>query len=145
MKTVFSPRNWKIAETRVTALLLHPDFIYRRTSLYAEEQSIINYFLDIGPQILRNAHNLHATNLSNQSEKSAACDDDAPKSMILIDKLIEMERQGLIEYPRLIDQIHTFIVAVSGGDRRRANEVGPANNECILCDFSFHRAPTPVR
>lgn len=99
----------------MTSLLLHPDFIFRFTSLSAEQTKTLDYLSNIGHRILKNAHNIRATNLSNQSEQSATCDDTASsKSMILIDKLLEMERRGLIDHPRIIDQLNTFIVAVSG-------------------------------
>lgn len=103
-------RLWEIAEKRMTSLLLHSDFIFRFTKLHAEQVNVIEDISNIGRRILNYAHNIRVTHLSNQSEQS-----DASKSMIFIDKLLEMEQQGLIDRPRMIDQLKTFIVAVSGG------------------------------
>lgn len=107
-------RLWEIAEKRMTSLLLHSDFIFRFTKLHAEQVNVIEDISNIGRRILNYAHNIRVTHLSNQSEQIDACVASS-KSMILIDKLLEMEQQGLIDRPRMIDQLKTFIVAVSGG------------------------------
>lgn len=112
----FICRLWKISVTRVSSLLLHPNIIYRFTKLHAEETKIIDYFLEIGPSVLRNAQS-NITRCqrepSEHCEKMTACNENGSTSMILIDKLLEMERQGIISRERLIDQINTFLVAVS--------------------------------
>lgn len=64
--------------------------------------------------MLKNANSLRATDLSNnQHGKSNSRDEASSKSMLLIDKLIEMEQQGLIDRERTCDQINTFVAAVS--------------------------------
>lgn len=105
-------RLWEISEKRVTTLFLHPNFIFRCTRLYAEQKKILDYLMNTGPKIHKNAKTICATDQSNDCEKMAVCNATGSKSMILIDKLMEMERQGLIDHSRLIDQIHTFAVAV---------------------------------
>lgn len=38
---------------------------------------------------------------------------DGTKPMILIDKLLDLEERGLMDRQRVLDQINTFVVAVS--------------------------------
>lgn len=79
---------------------MHPPFIYRFTNLYAEEKKMYAF-------------------LSKHTSKLLARDNgaDAKATTIdknqLIDKLMEMEKQNLMDPKRVLEQINTFIVAVS--------------------------------
>lgn len=96
----------------MTALILHSEFLYRRTHLYVEQQKIISYFVDITRQVKANAQLYRDTELSNR-KNGDGLDSDESKPMILIDKLLEMEHEGTIDEELFIDHIYTFIVAVN--------------------------------
>lgn len=125
-------RLGEISITRGSSLLLHPSFIYRFTSLYAEEKEILDDLGTLAPKVISNALQKRKTDLNNGMDQD--CGDSKP--MILIDKLLSLKEKGLMDRQRIHDQINTFVVAVSG-------------EELIFfsakCDFRFlHRAPTLV-
>lgn len=102
-------RLWQIATARGSEFYLHSPFIYRFTDMYAEEKKICNFLFQYGPRLVQHTIEMHATEISNESP-----DAKDSKSLILIDKLMEMEEQKMIDRKRLLEQINTFIVAVSG-------------------------------
>lgn len=114
-----------------SSIILHPTFIYRLTSLYAEEKKIGEYLFSIGPNVIAYTHAKRKTELSN----GTAVDDDDTKSAILIDKLLELEENGLMDRQRILDQINTFIVAVSENAEQKMH----VERMVTLKLFSGHR------
>lgn len=102
-------RLWQIALERLNSFYLQPSFIYRFSSLYAEEKKICEFLFQYTPRIISGSQDTQI----NDSNAVAGDDYKDAKKMILIDKLLEMERQDLVDRQRVRDHIHTFIVAVS--------------------------------
>lgn len=101
-------RLWEIAVLRGASALLQPSFIYRFSKLYAEEKRICEFLFEYSPKIIQHRLENRLTEIGDEFSNS----DNGTKSMIIIDKLLEMERKELIDRQRVHDQINTLIVAV---------------------------------
>lgn len=95
-------RLWQIATERTSNFYLHPTFIYRFTKLYAEEKKMCNFLFDQTPKVLQ---------YNNGSHRTFAT--DSKDSINFIDRLLEMEQRNLVDRKRVLEQINSFIVAVS--------------------------------
>lgn len=93
---------------RGSAFILHSSFLYKLSSLYAEEKEVVDYLNQISPKVI--SHNQNA-----QSSNKTLTDPDATiaEPLILIDKLIELQLKGEMSSDRVRDQIVTFLVGVS--------------------------------
>lgn len=100
-------RMWKIGAIRSTVATLQLKFIYRFTSLYDEEKKVIEYLKTIAQKMV-----LHALE-ERKTEVSNGMSIDGTKPRVLIDKLLDLEEKGLMDRQRVLDQITTFIAAVS--------------------------------
>lgn len=99
---------------RTSSFVLHPQFFYRFSSLYAEEKIINNTLEKLAPKVI--SHSLERRKTYYKLPDSMASNDDDSQS-ILIDRLLELEERGLMDRQRILDQINTFIVAVSEASR----------------------------
>lgn len=93
---------WKIGAIRSVVPTLHLKSIYRFTSLYNEEKKVIKYLKTIAQQMV-----LHAL-----EERKTELSIDGTEPKILIDRLLDLEEEGLMDRQRILDQITTFIAAV---------------------------------
>lgn len=69
--------------------------------MHAEEKEIADHLFAVGPKIVEYNSEKRKISVGN-------C-----KPMVLIDRLLDLEGKGLMDRQRLLDQINTFIVAVS--------------------------------
>lgn len=98
-------RQWDIALERLSNFHLHSSFIYRFTKLHVEEKKISEFSLEFAQNILACAKENDATELSDDYKDT--------NSTHLIDKLMELERKDLMDRKRVLEQINSFVVAVS--------------------------------
>lgn len=94
---------------RACSPLLHSKFIYRFTSLYTEEKKIIDCLDKIAPKV--KSHSLEKRKCELSNETVTEWDDSKP--MNLIDKLADLEEKDQMDRQCVLDQINTFLVAVS--------------------------------
>lgn len=96
-------RLFEIATERLSNFYLHSPFIYRFTNLHGEEKKQSDFSLEYAQDILAGAKRNDATD-----ETTDDC-----KDTYLIDKLMELESKDLMDRKRVLEQIQTFVVAVS--------------------------------
>lgn len=107
--------------TRASLFILHPTFIYRMTKHYVEERKVTDALKKFAPKLVAHARERRKTEKSNQIVVNDAdsdieavdIDDDMAKRTILIDRLLDLEENGLMTQQRVEEQINTFLVGVS--------------------------------
>lgn len=77
--------------------------------MYAKKKKIAKCVKKLAPKMVLHTLEKRKADLSNRIV--ANC--DGTKPMILIDKLLDLEERGLMDRQRVLDQINTFVVAVS--------------------------------
>lgn len=99
--------------TRASLFILHPTFIYRMTKHYAEERKVTDALKKFAPKLVAHARERRKTENSNEADSNIEADDDMEKRSILIDRLLDLEANGLMTQQRVEEQINTFLVGVS--------------------------------
>lgn len=110
----------EIASLRAVLPLLHPTFLYRFSSSYAEEKERLKYLNNISRKIIANAREVRETDLSNRNDTTTEDDDTKPTT--LIEKFIDLADKGLMDEQRVLDQVVTFMATVSQTECELANE-----------------------
>lgn len=106
---LYISRQWDIAVERLSNFHLHSSFIYRFTNLYVEEKKMYDFSTEYAQKLLACAKKDDASE-SNDETTDGYKD---TKSTHLIDKLIELESKDLMDRKRVLEQIKTFVIAVS--------------------------------
>lgn len=100
---------WNIAGKRLTSVIMFSDFLFRFTKLHSDQRKILDHSNKFAKQIT----NLYESSAYAHELKMINDDGSERKPTILLEKLLEMKRQGITDESLMMDQINTFIIAVN--------------------------------